>query len=186
MTVRALLSLLDEIDHEGGPEAARQNRLHLTSEGTHQPMTTAPAPRPPATGIPLTASADVRLRTPAQATEQLPVGQLLKWGADHPDTDVQAQAERARAALTGLRMRHAADLELSAITTEREQLEKRLAEIQAREAELAPPKKKAGRRASPSYDAKAVRTWAAENGVDCPRVGRVPKTVLDRWRSATS
>jgi len=134
--------------------------------------------------VPLTTSAEVRLRPAAPATEQLPVGQLLKWGADHPDTAVQDQAERARAALAGLRMRHAADLELSAITSEREQLEKRLAEIQAREAELAPPKKKAGRRTAPSYDAKAVRAWAAEHGIDCPRVGRVPNSVLDRWRDS--
>jgi len=32
MTIAALMALLDEIDQQGGPEAARQNRLHLPDE----------------------------------------------------------------------------------------------------------------------------------------------------------
>ncbi|MGI5408684.1 Lsr2 family DNA-binding protein [Streptomyces chartreusis] len=31
-----------------------------------------------------------------------------------------------------------------------------------------------------------MRAWAAENGVDCPRVGQIPKRVLDAWRAATA
>nr|WP_119589811.1 WhiB family transcriptional regulator [Streptomyces scabiei] len=45
VTIAALRTLLDEIDTQGGPEAARQNRLDLDplTERT-PPMTTAPAP----------------------------------------------------------------------------------------------------------------------------------------------
>ncbi|MFD4263959.1 histone-like nucleoid-structuring protein Lsr2 [Streptomyces sp. NPDC058534] len=172
MTAAALRRLLDEIDTQGGPEAARHNRLHIPDpqEGP-APMATAPELHAgPALTIAVTES------------EPLPVGQLLKWGDEHADPEVQDQAARARVLLGGLRHRHAADRELTAISDERQQLEKRLAEIQAREAELAPPKK--ARRAAPSYDAPAVRAWARKAGVGCPDRGRVPKTVLDAWRAS--
>jgi hypothetical protein len=171
MTITAFRALLDEIDQQGGPEAARQNRLHIPEERTSQPMNTTPIPaRSPA--------------TEQHAPEQLSVGALLKWGDEHTDPHVQDQAARARAALVGLRQRHSADRELSAITNEREELEKRLAELQAREAELAPqPKKKRGSYTR-DYDTREVRTWAAANGVDCPRVGQIPKRVLDVWRAS--
>ncbi|MEI5522499.1 hypothetical protein WB388_18010 [Streptomyces brasiliscabiei] len=185
MTIAALRALLDEIDTQGGPEAARHNRLDLDplNGRTHHPVTTAPALRtaPPVVDVQLKDSADVRLKEPAA----LPVGQLLKWGDEHPDPEVQDQAARARAALAGLRQRHAADAELTAITTEADQLEKRLAELRAREAELAPTKQKRVRKPV-DYPAAEVRAWAQANGHDCPPVGRVPKAVVDAWRTATA
>ncbi|WP_435863458.1 WhiB family transcriptional regulator [Streptomyces prunicolor] len=177
VTIRALQDLLTEIDSEGGPQAARDNRLRLTTdpEGAPQPMATDPAPVPLAPPPLAAATVD---------SVQLPLGKLLKWGEEHHDPKVQKQAVLARAALTGLRMLHAADQELAAIATEVEQLQKRLAELRAREAELAPRTK----RKSPSYvrdyDAREVRVWAEENGVDCPSVGQIPKRVLDAWRAA--
>lgn len=181
MTIAALLHLLDEIDTQGGPDAARHNRLHLPDERTPDPMTTAPAPTRPVVDVQLRNSVDVRLKTP----ETLPVGQLLKWGDDHPETEVRDQAARARAALAGLRTRHAADQELTAITTEAEQLEQRLAELRAREAELAPAKPRKKRTtAARDYDTRTVRAWATDNDIDCPRVGQLPKRVLDAWRAS--
>ncbi|MFF9215584.1 Lsr2 family DNA-binding protein [Streptomyces viridosporus] len=126
------------------------------------------------------------IKPAAVEPQPLPVGQLLKWGDDHADPDVRDQASRARIALTGLRRRHAADQELAALTEEREQLEQRLAELRAREAELAPAKAKRKRSApTRDYDTRTVRAWAAENGIDCPRVGQLPKRVLDAWRATT-
>ncbi|MFF9123202.1 histone-like nucleoid-structuring protein Lsr2 [Streptomyces sp. NPDC014889] len=182
MTIAGLRALLDEIDRQGGPDAARHNRLHLPDEGATPTMTTAPAPRP------IPPAADVHLTTvPTTDTpEQLPVGKLLAWGDQHPDPGIQDQAARARIALHGLRQRYAADRELTAITSERAQLEQRLAELQAREAELAPPKKAKGKRQPVEYPAAEVRAWAAQNGVDCPTRGRIPKDVVDAWRQATS
>lgn len=186
MTIAALRALLDEIDTQGGPDAARQWRLDLDplTERT-PPMTTAPAlrPTPPVVDVQLKDSADVRLREPAA----LPVGQLLKWGDEHPDPEVQDQAARARAALASLRQRHAADQELTAITTEAEQLEKRLAELRAREAELAPAKAKRKRGSYVrDYDSREVRAWAEQNGVECSSAGQIPKRVLDAWRASTA
>jgi hypothetical protein len=174
VTIAALRQLLDEIDTQGGPEAARHNRLHLTedrpTEGTTEPMSTESTASTPT----------------AQATaEALPVGQLMAWGDEHPDTDVQDQAARGRVILAGLRKRYADDLELSAITTEAEQLEKRLAELRSRQQEIAPVKAKAPRR-KVDYDSRAVRAWARETGVDCPATGRVPKAVVDQWTAATA
>jgi hypothetical protein len=167
--------LLEEIDTQGGPDAARHNRLNLPDEGA--PMSTAPAPQPPA--------ADVRLRpVPEQAAEQITVGQLLKWGDDHTDPAVQDQAARARAALAGLRQRHAADRELTAITTEEQQLEQRLAELRARKGELAPAKPKKTRKTA-DYPVAEVRAWAQANGMACAPRGRVPGDVVDAWRKAT-
>lgn len=179
MTIAALRALLDEIDTQGGPEAARQNRLNLPDEGSPEPMSTAPAlPQPPAV--------DVRLKSvTGHAPENIPVGQLLKWGDEHADPEVQDQAARARAALTGLRKRYAADRELEQITTEAEELEKRLAELRARQEQLAPAKPKK-QRTPVDYPAREVRAWARENSLDCPATGRIPKKVVDAWRAATT
>ncbi|MEU5596624.1 histone-like nucleoid-structuring protein Lsr2 [Streptomyces sp. NPDC020298] len=177
MTIAALRRLLDEIDHQGGPEAARANCLHLPDEG---PTMTA-APEPAIRPAPL-----VTIRPPAveEQPEQLPVGKLLKWGDDHEDPAVQDQAARARIALHGLRQRYTSDRELAALATEEQQLEQRLAELRARKGELAPVKPKA-KRSSPSYDAAVVRAWARGKGVACPDRGRIPKKVVDAWRADT-
>ncbi|MGY1498583.1 WhiB family transcriptional regulator [Streptomyces sp. QTS52] len=169
--IAALRELLDTAQDDDPP-----------TERTQQPMTTAPSPTP------APPAADVPLKTAADIAEKLPLGRLLKWGDEHPDPDVRDQAERARLALAGLRQRHVADQELNDLTTEREQLEKRLAELQAREAELAPAKKKTKRKPAPvrDYDTRTVRAWANANGIDCPRVGQLPKQVLVAWRTATT
>ncbi|MGW5736974.1 MULTISPECIES: Lsr2 family DNA-binding protein [Streptomyces] len=175
----ALRALLDEIDTQGGPQAARHQRLHL-DERTPELMTISPLarPTPPVTDVPLKNSAEVRLREP----EAVPVGKLLKWGDDHPDADIRDQAARARASLTGLRRRHSAEAELTAIGTEAQQLERRLAELRAREAELAPPK--ARKKPQRDYDPATVRAWAQRAGVDCPPRGRIPKDVAQAWRAS--
>ena len=176
MTVAALRALLTEIDEQGGPEAARQGRLNLPEPPTEErtrPVHTSPQSAPPRPAV--TAAAD--------DPERIPVGKLLAWADTHPDPDVQDQSARARAALTGLRRRYAADHELAAITTEKQQLQERLAQLHAREAELAPAPAKARR--AKSYNATAVRGWARENNIPCPSAGRVPKAVVDAWREAT-
>ncbi|MBY8341978.1 WhiB family transcriptional regulator [Streptomyces spinosirectus] len=141
-----------------------------TPERTDQTVNDTPA-TPPAT---------------SPKTESFPLGHLLKWGDEHADPQVRDQAAAARENLAGLRKRHAADQELTAINDEAEALEKRLAELRAREAELTPPKQKKSRSRNPvDYPAAEIRTWAKTAGVHCPPVGRVPKQVVDAWRAAT-
>ncbi|WP_030569696.1 Lsr2 family DNA-binding protein [Streptomyces aureocirculatus] len=163
MTIAALGALLNEIDRQGGPEAARQGRLHL--DDTEPRMHSAPAPA-----------------TATVPGEDLPVGALLKWADDHDDPDVQDQAARTRADLAGLRRRYATDHDLARITSETEQLEQRLAELRARQHELAPPPRT--ERKAPAYRAAEVRTWARENNLECATQGRVPKPIVEAWRAA--
>ncbi|CAL9662358.1 hypothetical protein SUDANB178_07028 [Streptomyces sp. enrichment culture] len=99
--------------------------------------------------------------------ERLPVGQLLAWGDQHDDPEIQDQAARTRIALAGLRARYAADREL-------------------RKDQLVPTVKPKRNRRPVDYPAAEVRAWAAATGVDCPAVGRVPKAVVDAWRAAQS
>ncbi|KRV48799.1 hypothetical protein AQ490_23305 [Wenjunlia vitaminophila] len=168
MTIAALLRLLQE-DQPDVPRhpAPPLPRRHFTAKETPTVHTaTQPTPAQP----------------PAATPPSIPVGKLLAWGDAHPDPDVQDQAARARVALAGLRQRHAHDEELAALATEKEHLEERLAALRAREAELAPPRR---RRRTADYDTAAVRAWAAGAGVHCPPRGRVPKTVVDAWRHAT-
>ncbi|WP_405554286.1 histone-like nucleoid-structuring protein Lsr2 [Streptomyces sp. NBC_01171] len=181
MTVAALRRLLEEIDTQGGPEAARSGHLRLAdTEGVPTAMTTALATAQAHPPIPQPL---ITVRTPATDTEpeRLPVGQLLAWGDQHNDPDIQDQAARARAALVGLRQRYVADRELTALENEEEQLARRLEEIRTRKGELAPakPKKKTQR----DYEPAEVRAWAKANSVDCPAHGRVPKAVVDAWRA---
>ncbi|MEV1020680.1 histone-like nucleoid-structuring protein Lsr2 [Streptomyces sp. NPDC050264] len=169
MTVAALRQLLDQIDLEGGPELARRTR----------PLSTNPKDRT-MTAVPTTASAPVSLH---EAAEKLPVGQLLAWGDNHPDTNVRDAATRARAALVGLRARYVTDHELAELDSEQAALEERLATLAARKAELAPPKARKVRKPL-DYNAAEVRAWARAQGVECPPVGRIPKAVVEQWRAA--
>lgn len=42
------------------------------------------------------------------------------------------------------------------------------------------------KRVTAGSNSKAVRNWAAVNGIDVPAAGRVPKTVLAQWEAAGS
>jgi hypothetical protein len=45
-------------------------------------------------------------------------------------------------------------------------------------------KRSTSRNASSAVDLKAVRAWAASNGIELASRGRVPASVLERYRSA--
>jgi hypothetical protein len=45
-------------------------------------------------------------------------------------------------------------------------------------------KRSTAHKASPTVDLKAVRTWAASNGIELSRRGRAPASVLEQYRSA--
>ena len=44
--------------------------------------------------------------------------------------------------------------------------------------------KKVGARSSSRFDAKVVRTWAWENGIELSDRGRIPANVVEKWRAA--
>ncbi|WP_327377967.1 WhiB family transcriptional regulator [Streptomyces sp. NBC_01216] len=174
-------SQLPDLPHSATEAITALHELLATlDERTPEPMTTTPVPDP-------APAADLQVAAGTGDGKSLPVGKLLAWGEQHADPEVQEQAACARVALATLRERHTADQELAALTAERERLEQRLADLAAREAELAPAKTKKKRRPHVrDYDARTVRTWAAANGVECASSGQIPKRVLDAWRAATT
>jgi hypothetical protein len=125
------------------------------------------------------APADPAGQAQSPATDPVPeVAELLAWAAGHEDQAVRTHGTQASAALTALRERRQADTELELITTEAARLEKRLADLRARESELRPATKKKQR----DHDPREVRTWAREHQVPVPARGKIPDDVLAAWR----
>lgn len=168
MTIAALRALIaEELPHVRRLPAPRLPARPFSAKET-EPVNpnppTAPAPSvPPATA-------------PTTAPAPLPVGKLLAWAASHPEKGIRDHAEKARASLDALRERHAAAAELARISTEAAELEQRLVQLRAREAELKPARK------SRDYDLAEVRAWARAGGMTVSDHGRVPQSVLAAWR----
>lgn len=100
---------------------------------------------------------------------------LLQAGLAHEDQRIRRAAEKAKAAidrLSGLVREYDAKAEARA---EVGRLERELAEAKAA---LRGPKAKA---TPGGIDAKAVRAWAATQGITVPPRGRIPADVLARY-----
>lgn len=144
---------------------AHQHRYRITRHGTaeligDQPVTT-PTHRD-------TARPHSNLGTLAVAVNEL---------TRHKDPRVAKAASKCREQLVKL---------IDAVSDYDEKAEAR-AEVERLEAELAEAKAKLRRPPSigqPDVDSKKVRAWAAENGVDCPKVGRVPQHVVAAYETA--
>ncbi|GAA3718000.1 Lsr2 family DNA-binding protein [Streptomyces tremellae] len=163
MTIEALRRIQEEATT--APDIP--HRAWPTSTGDH-PADPAPADSPE--------------RPVAADAEQLPVGALLAWAREHDDKTVRAHGERTTESLAALRARHAADRELAALTVEEAELTRRLEQLVARRAELAPTRKPSARRAD--YDPRAVRAWAQEHGHEVAPRGLIARDVVEAWRAA--
>lgn len=132
---------------------------------------TTPRPQPPAA-------------KPTAATVAN-ISDLLTWAAHHDDPTVRRHGEQASTALAALHERRRTDAELAQITTEAAELEQRLAALRARQSELQPTAKKAGKkpRVERDYDPREVRAWAKANGITVPTVGLPPRAVVGAWRN---
>lgn len=73
--------------------------------------------------------------------------------------------------------------ETARLKAEVAELEQQLA---AKKAALRPPSKPKQSQPKPASqrDSKAIRAWAAENGVECPGFGRVPQPVVEAYEAA--
>lgn len=130
--------------------------------------------------------------------------ELLDEAAKSTRKTTRAMAERIRKDLDRLSdrfeeqsaaaaRRRQAEQERASLRADEARLKKQLAEVQARlrgksgsaaEPSAEAPKREASAPAR-DFDAKVVRAWAAENGVDCNATGRVRADVVDAWREAT-
>lgn len=107
------------------------------------------------------------------------VAVLLRRATRHDSRKVQTAAKRALAAVQKVRDLIAEDERLFAERRKaREEVERLQRELAAAKARLrGKPAEETDR-----VDPKTVRAWAAEHGVECPRQGRVPKTVLEQYQ----
>lgn len=130
---------------------------------------------------------------PVQAVPSRPAGTvpdpLLDRATRSTKAGTRSLGERIQKQLRDLRARLDAEDRAAEEKAERERIKAaaaaevtRLRE-QLREAERA----LRGKDATPSAattDSKAVRAWAAEQGIDCPKVGRVPATIRAAYDEA--
>lgn len=151
---------------------AHATGYRITAHGTaeligDQPMT--PVPTPP----------------PLQPARRSTIGEValaVNELTRHKDARVRKQAER-----TITQVRRLVDVlseydEKAAARAEVERLEQQLRDAKAKlrgSGEQVPL-------VGPAVDSKAIRAWAARNGVDCPSVGPVPQRVVDAYQAAQS
>lgn len=112
-----------------------------------------------------------------------PLLQLLDEADASDRASHRRKADRIRALLSELR----ADLE--ADRERQEQAREARAEVERLSRELAEAKARlrGGPAPKPSIgDARTIREWAAEHGVEVPATGRVPKSVREAYESAQS
>lgn len=146
-------------------------------ESASQPLV-VPAPSSPATPE-LTVVEDIPDEPIERVTVLDPAG-LIAAGTDHWDESVAEAAREAKAWLDILAEGLVQAEHRAVALAEVEHLEQLLhaARLKAGLVEIEAPAE------TPSYDAKTVRAWAAANGVDCPRTGRVPRHVVDAYLDA--
>lgn len=96
----------------------------------------------------------------------------------HPDKRVARQAAKVIAEQAKLVEAWKADQGRAELRAKRDRLKAQLAKI---EAEL-----RGASTTAPVLPSKEIRAWAAGNGVPCPVTGKIPGSVVDAWKQATS
>lgn len=142
------------------------------------------AQRPPATpALPQTAP----IATITGGSDTLRA--LIATGKTHSSKRIQAAADRALDAIA--KLRHLLTEEEAKNAEKRRLVEERAtrkAEVDRLEQQLADARAAlrgtavASTTAGP--DAKSIRTWAADNNIDCPAMGKVPTHVRDAYTAA--
>ena len=140
---------------------------------------------PGPTGIPVTTK--TAPTTPAVKDR---TAQLLERAAGSGKATTRRLGEKIDGLLADLTSRltdeERADAEKAARQAAEAKKAKRIAELEAELAALkgkkTPPKATA---ATPGQvDAKTIRSWATNNGVNCPAVGRIPAAVREQYEAA--
>ena len=117
------------------------------------------------------------------------IAALLEAADATGDPRVKKTVDKIRELLAGLRADMAAHQADARLRQEQAALEARLAEIKKQlrpagrrtPAGSAPAGEPAGR-----VDSKAIRAWAAEQGIACSATGRIPASVVDAYHQAVT
>jgi hypothetical protein len=154
---------------------AETNGWKLIAGGTFREL--QPAPQPPAIVMQAPQPGPVVILDPTPVT----------GAARDPLDDLLARAAKSVRPATvklGERLAQLRDELVAAVDGEEEAVRAR-AEVDRLEQFLREARAKAGLGAGKTNpNAKAVRAWARDNGVDCPRRGVLPARVVDAWRAA--
>jgi hypothetical protein len=164
-----------------------QRAATVAASKVPRPSKPAPAPEPTPAPAP-------KKRPVIEITDADPIDELLERGARSYDARARHLTKKARDILTVLadRLTEVAaeqqrrDERAAVEAAAKANVEKALAALEAARAELAevtgkttPPPA-----ASDGPSPRDVRAWAREAGVDCPPLGRIPRTVMDAWKAA--
>jgi hypothetical protein len=115
------------------------------------------------------------------------IGRLLEQADATDDPRLQRTAAKVRELVDGLRTDLAEHLRETQLRAEQLHLQVRLAEIKnllrpRRAQPVLPAAVTASNTVMAAPDARAVRAWATEQGVDCPARGRIPGAVLATYQ----
>jgi ATPase subunit of ABC transporter with duplicated ATPase domains len=116
---------------------------------------------------------------------------LIDEGKASSVARVRRAAEKAQAALDHLAAvideTREAEAAKRAAEAEKAAARRKVAELEAQlAAAKAALRGKPAPTAAPTGDAKAIRAWAAANGVECPTRGKVPAAVVEAYRAAVA
>jgi hypothetical protein len=184
-------TVVDLASHHGFPSTDRMTRAIELLEKKRQE----------GNGIPVGDVAPRVVPTPTYSATTtpgplpMPVSDLIVKGRGHESKRIQAAAQRAHDALAKLRQlldddakktaaRRADQARAAAARSEVDRLERELAAAKAKLRGDKPPAVKPATPSTAPSEAAQVRAWAADQGIDCPRVGRIPRDVYDRFLEA--
>ena len=134
----------------------------------------------------------VALTRPLTEPDELRV--LINTGKSHPSKRIQAATDRLLADADKLRTLIAEDTaknserrkaaeEKARLQAEVRKLEEQLASTRAKlRGKTASPTTSAAKATGQPTEASQVRAWAGEQGLECPKTGRIPRAVYDAWQ----
>nr|WP_285636956.1 histone-like nucleoid-structuring protein Lsr2 [Actinoallomurus iriomotensis] len=109
---------------------------------------------------------------------------LLRRGEESEVPATQAAAKKVRAAVEDLQQRVETEAAEKRVLDEIAELEEQLAARRAKLKEIRPGKSTTRRPAGDGPTPKEVRAWAAERGIECSPIGRVPQAIVDQYLAA--
>ncbi|MDN3356042.1 histone-like nucleoid-structuring protein Lsr2 [Actinomadura sp. DC4] len=135
------------------------------------------------------ASADVDLSSHDQPDEDddfdlTGLERLLHRAEQSETAATRTAAEKARTAVDDLRERVRTEAAEAQIRDEISALEEKLAAARSQLKEIRPGKATARRAPGDGPTSKEVRAWAAEKGIECSPIGRVPQAIVDMYLAA--
>lgn len=155
------------------PEPKPETQPHEQEEEPAMPSPSEPATR-------LTIAPDSHVRTVAPESHEprtIDLVATIERGRRSPHKRTATLAEKIHTDLKRLHDRLREEHERDEAEAEIHRLQKKLDAARA---------KVKGSRPAGTSAAKAIRAWAAENGVECPAMGRIPRAVAEAYEAAQS